>query len=278
MKKRHMFLMLVLYLPICCLAQGQDTLYSKEWKLGLGYQNYRILDKNVSPLIYVANNVMVAAHLEKNVSKGGWGIAASFSLGNNQSKRFGQRESVVYDDYSIDGKRDSTVYTLNPSLSFLQASLSYSHLWRVKNGQNEMYVGIIIGDVFKYGALGADVWFFNYLGVSPSFRAQLLKTSKSSLKTEASAPILSYLVRQPYTLDPSLPIKSYFLSYVKTGSTFGSIHNFQQINLSLAYDYRLVKGGGQIGLTYCFTWMNVANIPNRNLRAYSNSLLVSYIF
>ncbi len=275
--RKAIFISLILLSSSVSFSQSNDSLTNKEWEFNVGYQNFRILDNNVSPLVYVANCGELSFQFQKTKSKNIWSIGGDVSIGSNQSKRFGRRHAVVYDPYDITGNRDSVVYDINPGLSFTRSSLFYSYLWKINTKTDGMYVGGVLQDNFYYGALGADTWFFNQLSVMPAYRVAVFNTSKSKIEAEISTPLFSYLIRQPYILDPSLPENSYFKAYLKTGSSFATLNKFQQVNLKLHYLHSL-KGGKQVGLVYGFMWMNSANIPDRNLKAYSNSILISYTF
>ena len=90
-------------------------------------------------------------------------------------------------------------------------------------------------------------------------------------------PIISYLVRQPYTLDPSLPLDSYLKAYINTGAHFTWLKEFEQLNLVINYQYQLNEKRS-LGLSYKFMMMKYTNIKDHNLQAYSNSLLVTFSF
>ncbi len=275
MIKKLTIINLILFSSLIAFGQINDSTTSKEWIVEIGYQNFRTLDNNVSPLIYVSNNGLLSFQFQKTKQKKLWNIGGSISVGSNQSKRFGKRNANVYDPYDINGNRDSTVYDINPGLSFIQASLYYSFYWELNTKKNKMYIGVKAQDNFYYSALGADTWFFNQFSIMPSYKIEYPITSKSKIEAEFSTPIFSYLLRQPYSLDPSLPENSYFKANLQTGSSLNTINKFQQVNIKFKYRYTLKKGK-QIGLSYYFMWMNFANIPDRNLRAYSNSILISY--
>ena len=277
MKINIILINLILLSSMVSFGQNNDSLTTKEWGIEIGCQNFRVHDKNVSPLIYVANNGILSFQFQKAKTKKLWNIGGSISIGSNQSKRFGRRSATVYDPFDINDNRDSVIYDINPSLSFIQASLYYSYYWKLNTNRNKMFIGAIAQDNFYYGALGADTWFFNQLSIMPSYRIEFLNTYKSKIDVEFSTPLFSYLIRQPYTLDPSLPENSYFKANLKTGSSIATINEFQQVNIKARYSYKL-KSGNKIGASYNFMWMNYANIPDRNLRAYSNSILISYTF
>lgn len=277
MIKKITLINLILFSSFITFGQINAGKAPNEWTVELGYQNFRILDKNTSPLIYVSNNGTLSFKFQKTKTQNLWNVGLDAAVGSSQSKRFGKREAIVYDPYEIDGIRDSVVYDINPGLSFIQGSLYYSYYWKLKQQKYKMYVGGIVQDDIYYGALAADVWFFNQLSIMPAYRIEFSIDSKSTLEAEFSTPIVSYLLRQPYTLDPSLPENSYFKANLKTGSSFGTLNRFQQVNFKLRYCYALKKEK-QIGLRYDFMWMNYANIPERNLKAYSNSILISYTF
>ncbi len=274
---KHWIIFLLLILPFTSFGQKKDSATISAWKLEAGYQNYRTLDKNVSPLIYSSNNGMVGFQYQKSKPKSMMQAGLSFSIGSNQAKRFGKREATAPDPYDVHGERDSTVYEINPGLSFVQGSLYFAQLWKLNNTWKTMHLGGIIQNNFTYSALGADTWFFNQISLLPAFQIELLQKQKSQLNGFVSTPIVSYLVRQPYTLDPSLPLDSYFVAYLQTGDFVATLNQFQQVNVKLNYDYQL-NNGKQAGISYQFSWMNVANIPDRNLKTYSHSFLLTYTF
>jgi len=236
-----------------------------------------MLDKNTSPLIYVSNNACLDFQFQKITPQKLWSIETSLSVGSNQSKRLGQREAVVDGHTSITGNADSSVYVINPAISFVQAGFVYSYLWKLNRNKLPIFIGGQAENNFYYSGLGADTWFFNQLSISPVCRMILFDNQKSKIETEIDFPIFSYLIRQPYTLDPSLPVNSYFQAYLKTGSHISSLTDFQKINFKLNYYYHICENK-TIGLSIKFFWMNYGNISDRNLKAYSNSLSITYLF
>jgi len=275
--KTHWILFLLITIPFTGFGQKKDSAITTDWRLEAGYQNYRTLDKNVSPLIYASNNGRLGFQFQSSKPKTLMQTGLSISIGSNQAKRFGRREATAPDPYDIFGERDSTMYEINPGLSFVQGSLYFAQFWKLNSGWKKMYLGGIIQNNFTFSALGADTWFFNQLSLMPAFQIELFQKQKSRLNGFVSTPIVSYLVRQPYTLDPSLPLNSYFVAYLQTGGFAATINRFQQVNLKFDYGYQL-NNGRQAGVSYQFSWMNVANIPNRNLKTYSHSFLLTYSF
>jgi hypothetical protein len=177
-------------------------------------------------------------------------------------------------DYNIYGDQDSIVYIINPGLSFINASLGYSFK---KSLSQTLWLGAEVSNNFYYGAIGADIWFLNELSVSPLIEKLWLDGNKHKLKSSLSIPVLCYLVRQPYTLDPSLNMPNYFIMYLNTGSLVTSLNRFRKINLDIYYSYQL-KTKKEIGVAYKFMLINFANYENRNLKAYSNNFSLMYTF
>ena len=258
-------------------GQESNTDRKREWQLGLGYENFRTLDENVSPLIYTSDNGNFIARFQKYKPKTRWNIGMNISMGSNQSKRHGKRAAVAYDPYPLSGDRDSVVYEINPGLSFIQAELYYAMLWKLRSEKKPLFVGALLSERFTYGALGADTWFFNQLSMMVAGQTSIYDRRKSRIDVAISIPLISYLLRQPYSLDPSLPESSYFKAYLKTGSEVATINKFQQVNITMDYVYQL-KGKNAIGLSWQFMWMNNSNLPDRNLKAYANSFSIIYKF
>ena len=270
-------LCLLICLPIACSAQDSARIPQRLWTLETGYQHTRILDKNASPLLYAAHSGVLGGKLITEKTNCKWQVAAAVSLGNNQSTRLGKREAVVFEHYSISGIPDSSVYVINPFISYFQLNLSYSYYRKLSETRHATYVGAQLLDNFFYSGIGADTWFFNQLSLMPSFEISIFNKPSGSLVAEVAIPVVSYLLRQPYTLDPSLPENSYLKAYLKTGSNITSLNDFQQLHVGLTYRIML-ENQHSLNFSYKFMWMNYSNIKDRNLQAYSNSLLIAYSF
>jgi hypothetical protein len=115
------------------------------------------------------------------------------------------------------------------------------------------------------------------LSLQPAIHFNQTVGEKHNFTYQLSTTSLSYNVRQPCTLDPSLPNPSYLQQYLKTGSSIATVNIFQQIDLSIAYSYDLSKDR-KMRLTYQFIWMNNDEIPNLYLNAYSNTISLTYPF
>lgn len=263
---------------LICNAQTNDSLLGNSWNINMGYQNFRILDKNISPLIYVSNNGVIGFQFEKIKRQRVWNIGLSFSFGNNQPKHFGQREYLYYSGYSVDGSRDSVVYIINPTLSFLHTNIYYSYLWKISTKPIIMFLGATCTESYCYSGIGGNTWFFNQASLMPLFRTErsIIK-NKYKINTELSIPICSWLLRQSYYIDPSISEESYFKAYLKKGSSVATINKFQQANFKCTIKYQL-SNKHQMGLSYLFSWLNYSNIPNRNLRMYHNTVFINYTF
>lgn len=240
-----------------------------------GYQHVRTLDLNASPLLYASNNGMLGCRYEKWSASGFWKADLSVSLGSNQSKQHGVRNAAYPNKPDIFGKSDTTYYELNPGLSFISWSLDISRYWKL-NARNA-FLGLGISNDHSYGAIGADTWFFEHLDLRPCIRRHFSLGAASRVVIELSTTLLSYIVRQPYTLDPSLPINNYLVANIRTGSSLATINSFQHLDLSSALT-KSIGNGRELGLEYQFTWLNHKRLENRNLGMYSNSLAFCYNF
>lgn len=269
--KKIMLLVFLITLFSHAKGQGLQNTSNHQWTIGLGYQNARTFDRNISPLIYSSNNGVLSSSFLKNKLDTQWTLGLTLSAGSNQSKRHGKRTAVIHDPDPLVGESEETIYEINPALSYVDLELSYGFQWKLDNS----FVGFEAYDRLLYGALGADTWFFNQLSVAPSYRRTVYSNSPVELTIEGSLPVFSYLLRQPYTLDPSLPEESYFKAYLSTGSSVATINQFQQVNLGSTLTYEL-KNGKNLGVSWQFMWMNYNNIPDRQLRSYSNSINITY--
>ncbi|MCG8576713.1 MAG: hypothetical protein MI810_17675 [Flavobacteriales bacterium] len=267
--------LLAFFLCTSFQAIAQDnTLIKNDFRLSTGYENFRILDLNASPLLYSSNNLLVGLDFERNKKRYLWSLNGELSVGNSQSKKHGVRTAVFPDKPNLYGEADTTEYELNPFLSFVRFTFNFSALKQI--GHSGFFVGGKIGNHFNFSGLGADSWFFNQLSLQAAVRYQKEIGINSKISAELSTSAFSYLLRQPYTLDPSLPDIGYFKAYLQTGSFFASPNDFQHFNFNLSYQYSLKNSKNKIGLQYQFMWMNHSFLENRNLSAYSNSLSLTY--
>lgn len=60
----------ILFSSLITFGQINDSTTSKEWIVELGYQHFRLLYKNVSPLIYISNQI-------NRELPNGWGYSIS---------------------------------------------------------------------------------------------------------------------------------------------------------------------------------------------------------
>ncbi len=260
-------------LTVTPLLFAQDSL-EVDVKLKSGYRNTRILDLNASPLLYSSHSCLVGITYKKDLKTNFYEAGLNVSVGNNQSKRHGKRTVNVPNQPDFFGHYDSTVYTLNPNLSYIYGELFYKNLWHINSGG--LYAGYNIFDRFQFSGIGADNWFFNQLSIQPNFTCIVPAGDRQKLDISISTTVLSYVVKQPFTLDPSLPITSYFKAYLKTGSSLESFNTLQQVDLQINFTRDLSNDKG-IGMMYEFSWLNHNEIKDRPLGIYSNSISVYYL-
>lgn len=274
-EKISIILSLTLMVQVLFGQTAKDSLVVSEWKLGSGYEIVRTSDLNTSPLVYSSNNGIFTFELSRTAGRTILNTEISLSAGNNQSKQHGRRTAFVLNHYSLNGDRDSSQYDINPKFSFLKPEIAIEIMWKIVNRKSILYAGLRLEEQFAYTAMGADVWFFNQTNLRSEIYMPIISSSTKKLTANISSPFLSYLLRQPYTLDPSLPESSYMKAYLKTGSNICSYKQFQSITIKLHYA-QIIWQEKLIGVTYKFNWINYANIPNRNLKQYTNSLSINY--
>lgn len=269
------------YSLIFFLLVGAKTLFAQQpantssrFGVALGYENVRTLDLNASPLVYSANNGVLTLGYGKNTEKVIWSIQTQLSIGSNQSKLHGIRNAAYPGKPDLFGNVDTTFYELNPIISFMSWSVDFSKFWKINS---HWFFGGEIGNGHYYGAIGADSWFFNAAGIRPGVLGKFGLGNKSQVSIQLSSALVSYIVRQPYTLDPSLPIPNFQWANIKTGSSIATLNSFQNINFKASY-LKDLGNTRAVGFTYQFQWMNHAQIENRNLKKYSNSIALQYNF
>lgn len=252
------------------LAQEKEN----QWDFKLGYENIRLLDRQNSPLVYSAHAGVVSVDFSSIKPQSVWGLSLSTAIGNSQAKRFGQRIVDIYDDYDIYGEREfSTVYG-NPALSYVHIHLAYAYQRKVVISHKNFQVGAKIGNDFFLSGIGLDTWFFNNLSLSPLISTQFELKNGSRIPVKLSFPIASYVVREPFGKDPSIPLDNYIEANIKTGASMATLDKFQKIEFTAGYRSNW-QSKWNLGLDYTFYWYHYAK-PD-HLRTYSNQFtLVLY--
>lgn len=251
------------------VAYCQDL--TKVHQFGFGYQNYRLIDQNYSPLIYHAHNLSLDYQFQKTKQKSIFETSANLAIGNNQPKGIGQRTFILEDSYyDINGNKERDEITFNPFISFGQIHANVAYYKPIKqNSNNSLWLGGSADEVFTYSGVGADTWFFNELSVSPTLKWKHQFQQNAQLETNLSFPIAAYLVHAPYSVDPSLakPV-SYVQMFLETGSNIATINDFQKVNFNTTYQFEWQNR--TIGLRYSFMYFNYNLYENRDFSAYTN--------
>lgn len=273
MSTKH--LLLFIFSVAAKVAFGQQEEHSpSKFSVAIGYENARVFDLSASPLLYASNNGLLSFGYEMEKEHSLWNIRTHLSLGSNQSKRPGIRTASIPENPDLFENVDTAYYELNPALAFMSWSVNFSKFWKIGH---HCFLGGELGNGHYYGAIGANSWFFNAAGIRPGVLGKFSTSEKSRLTLQLSSALLSFIVRQPYTLDPSLPIPSFLWATIKTGSSVATLNSFQSINFKTAYFIEM-NNTKEVGIEYQFQWMNHEQVEGRNLKKYSNSIALSYNF
>ncbi|MEK6476263.1 hypothetical protein WJR50_01970 [Catalinimonas sp. 4WD22] len=202
------------------------------WQHQLGYEHILLSDQQNSPLLYQSNNLNIATDFLSVREASQHKISIQFSLGNNQSKRHGQRVATLSDPVDMYGVQESWETEANPSLSLVNINLSYAYLSKLSLGGTSLYLGAEISDNFYQTGIGLDNWFFNGLSLGPKL-AKTFNHKKLSFPLEISFPLIAAITSTPYAKDPSKPVDSYFTPYLQE-TRIALPDQFRRLNFSLS--------------------------------------------
>lgn len=253
------------------MSTAQKEITQNQWDFKLGYENTRLLDRQNSPLVYSAHSATLGTGFSRTKSKSVWGLSLATAIGSSQSKRFGQRTATFKDPYDIYGVRETYVIEGNPSLSYVHLNMTYTYLRKLTIGQKDFRIGADLGNDFFMSGIGLDTWFFNNLSLSPVISTQFKLSDAARVPVTITFPLLSYVVREPFAKDPSIPLDNYIEANIKTGASVATLDTFQKMEFTVGYR-RDWKSNWDIGLDYTFYWYHYQH-PD-HLRAYSNQLSI----
>lgn len=264
------FLLIILWL-IGLNTHAQNGAKATQWDFQLGHENTRLLDRQNSPLIYVAHSAVIGTDFLRIKPQSVWGLSFSSAIGNSQAKRFGQRSVEFEDPNDIYGEHETYTVLGNPGLSYVQASLGYSYQSKVAIGTQGFLLGCQLENEFFMSGIGLDTWFFNNLSLSPIVSTAFELSDGSRIPVSLSFPLVSYVVREPFGKDPSIPLNNYIEANIETGASFATLNKFQKIDFTIGYR-RNWTSKWDIGLDYTFYWYQY-NEPNE-LNSYSNRVTI----
>lgn len=266
--------LIILHLLISAILEAGDSAYvNKSMVYSIGYSNFRILDRQASPLIYSSASIPVEIGFQKYTDKSIFSINLILVPGLMHTKRFKTRE-VIYSEMDNDGNEsDVTVNLKNLPIGLFEINSEYF----VKTGSyfNKKILWYTGGQLQEYMVYSISLapLYFNQLSLNPKTYIQYRVNDKSLFSSTLSFLLFSLITRMPYSRDPYTDKGSYFISFFEQGTEFETLNHYQRLDFTLTAQTRLSKHWWG-GLAYQFCWYH--HSEKMGLKAYSNSIQIQF--
>ncbi len=255
-------------LLVAALMTRAQTTDKARFGISAGWQQYIFSDKLTSPLLYEANTLSLDGFLRKKGEKFEFFAGVNLQVGSNQPQQMGARQVSFSGVPDVNGEAEVTEARLNPFISWFsfkgQASLS-------KAIGNNQALGLAFTGEHVISGMAADDWYYTQVDLAPTYQYRY-NIWELSLVGTAKLPLLAWVVRPNYAIDPSLPdTENYWVGFVKTSSQITSIHQLfnPQVDFQILWN-RPRKT--PIGIGYGLAWRSYSE--PRPLRMALNHLKV----
>ena len=251
-----------------CAVHGQTLQPERSLDFGIGYSHFRMLDRQVTPLIYRSHIIPLSIGVTQS-SKNYFHADFGISVGAHRSRDF-QLRRVVRRFPNQDGELSDDVYKVS-DLPIMQQSLAIEYLWGLPstNGQFKTYVGASVTEFFSISFTPTAIFVINDLTLNPTVRSTYELGGNQLLYSQLSFPLTGLMVRMPYANDPADGKNGSFVSVYTMGTDLISPLDYQRVNFIAGYR-RPVSNKWLMSAEYHFSWFHYQ--PKRGLTAYNNEI------
>jgi len=215
------------------MAQNADSTLYKRKSIGIaaGYYRAGLLDKTMSPLLYIGNGTNVSIAYNKQSKKS----INQFELQFSYLPLYPEDNSIVKKFDAIQSN-DTEIWKEYPLMS-INAILSYDHLRNIKlqNSKIELFVG---GTLYNYiQVMYPNSWILAY-SIGPKGTLHYSINEKHKINTSLQFPLISIVERPPYATYNYDIMYGSIISRFYTGKLMWP-NNFFYSKLLVEYQYTI---------------------------------------
>lgn len=232
----------------CTQAQSRNSL-----GISAGWQQLKFFDEHASPLVYKASTRPLAGlNYTHSSARSYFTIKASSGAGTANPARFGSRDYMAKWN-----EKDSFQYRI--SSLFAHAQLEATYLKKLNPSSGGTW-GYWLGGTLNEQAYYADEvanmpWLVNTAEFSPAFKMDHRPGSTHLFSVKIDLAGIALLSRNVYGLFAKSNKENNVVAYLKKGSRFTSVHQYQKINVELNYTAQ-VSHRILLGATYGLKWLH----------------------
>jgi hypothetical protein len=244
----------LVFAALCALQGSAQTKPRNSIGLTVGWQNFTVLDKHVSPLRYSTNSLFPKLGLfyNKETNRSILDVQVSASKGTIHPSRFGERRYKA-----VWSAKDSFQYSLGSK--FIHANIEASYLRNVSSLSTDKFnywVGGTLKEAAYYGdEVASSDWLLNVADLAPSFQIGYLPLNNHKLTIRVDLSVLGVITRPIYALFPKSNKDKNLPSYFKQGTQLASLDKFQKVNFQVGYQYQVGRHFAA-GVLYRLKWLH----------------------
>ena len=267
--------LILLYQPVSVNLKANDsTVVYRSMVYSLGYSNFRIIDRQATPLIYSAASVPVQIGFQRYTDKRMFSTNLVLTPGLMHTKRFKTRE-VIYGETDNNGNQNDITIRLH-YLPIGQFEINTEYL--VKTGaflDNKIrwYTGGQIQEFMVY-SISLAPFASNQLSLNPKTYVQCRLNDKYLFSSSFSFSLFSLISRFPYSRDPLSEKHGYVISLFEKGTEVETINHFQRFDYTFNAQIRLSSRWSTV-LSYQFYWYH--DSEKMGLKAYNNGIQIQFV-
>jgi hypothetical protein len=240
----------------------------KSISLASGYSYLRMLDKQMSPLIYRAQMVPFSIGYCSKKEDRFFAVDINLIGGAIRSDLYKKREVIMNETDNEGVVQENKMVVGN--LPVFQDEINLHYMRRIKtksaSGFN-WFVGGVLKQYFSI-SMGLLMFVHSEFSLNPSAAVIYDLDRSRTISSSLSFPVISAITRFPYSNDPLDGKHNPFISTYVVGTCAATINKYQRINFNLMYKKQFDKWS--TGAVYSFYWMHYSE--NRGLRAFDNCI------
>lgn len=255
-----------------CSAQEGSMLAQKELRFGTGFGHLRMLDRQVSPLIYQSNllPVEVGFAVEK---KHRLELDFGLNIGGNRSRNFAERTVVRSTPDNEGNLKDSLILIGN--VPIIQQAFNFHYYWKVPTASKDLTLlaGFGLREFFSISFSPTAIFVINEVSLNPAVQARYQWSDDVRISASLSVPLTGIMVRLPYANDPADGKHGNFGAVYSMGTRLFSPLNYQKVNFRAAYS-RSLGERWRFEAGYQFYWLKYQE--KGGVTAYQNNLQFTF--
>ena len=272
---KHTAILLILFSSQFTMAQDSIQVKSRKLTYSIGYSHLRMLDKQVTPLIYNANIIPIKIGYETKKGAGIWSFDLELGLGMNGSSAYNSR--TVQRPYTNNegGLEYEELELAKTAIIQQEINVQYLTMWnKFSTEKTQIYIGGKFKEFFSISMVPTAVSVINEISINPVIAVSHQIKHSIKLKSSMSIPLTGLMIRLPYANDPADGKNGTFKAVYAMGTKFFTPLEYQRINFDIGIE-KILTDKWTIGVQYDFYWLHYSD--KGGISAYNNGITVKFI-